>query len=250
MSDLPRAPAGGSGRRALFVILMLGLTALFVTLGVWQLQRLEEKQALIAAVADRMDDAPVPLPPAEEWASFDPELHDYRPVTVSGRYLPESTVLVFTSLSDPRGARGGPGYWVMTPLVLEDGGTVFVNRGFVPQDSADSFRDGAPAGVLALAGIARRPEKPSPFTPEPDLGEVIDWIRNPQRLATVAGVEGPVAPVFIDLPAGDSGALPQGGETTLEFPNNHLGYALTWFGFALLTPVMLVFWLRRPAHRG
>ena len=41
------------------------------------------------------------------------------------------------------------------------------------------------------------------------------------------------------------GTLPQGGETVVEFPNNHLGYAITWFGFALIAPILLVFWLRR-----
>jgi surfeit locus 1 family protein len=59
----------------------------------------------------------------------------------------------------------------------------------------------------------------------------------------------PLAPIFVDLPAGEAGALPQGGETVLTFTNNHLGYAITWFGFALITPILLLVWLlaqRRP----
>ncbi len=55
----------------------------------------------------------------------------------------------------------------------------------------------------------------------------------------------PVAPIFVDLPAAAPGALPQGGETVLDFPNNHLGYVITWFGFALLVPFLLWFWVRR-----
>ena len=55
----------------------------------------------------------------------------------------------------------------------------------------------------------------------------------------------PVAPVYVDLPAGPAGSLPQGGETVVEFPNNHLGYAITWYGFALIVPILLFFWVRR-----
>ena len=58
----------------------------------------------------------------------------------------------------------------------------------------------------------------------------------PGRLATLAGVTGPVFGMTLDAPAAAPGALPQGGETVVDFPNNHFGYALTWFGFAILTP--------------
>ncbi len=69
---------------------------------------------------------------------------------------------------------------------------------------------------------------------------------NTTRLAALAGpVAQPVAPIYIDLPALGEGALPQGGETVVSFPNNHLGYAITWFGFATLVPFLLFFWVRR-----
>jgi surfeit locus 1 family protein len=60
----------------------------------------------------------------------------------------------------------------------------------------------------------------------------------------------PFAPFYVDLPAGAPGQLPQGGETVVSFPNNHFGYALTWYGFAIVALVMLVFWLWRQARRG
>jgi surfeit locus 1 family protein len=55
-----------------------------------------------------------------------------------------------------------------------------------------------------------------------------------------------VAPFTIDLPAGEA-ALPQGGETVMEFPNRHFEYALTWFSLAVLTPVLMLLALRRKA---
>lgn len=116
-----------------FVGLMLALMALCVSLGFWQVERLGEKERLIASVAERMTLAPTDLPPASGWAQLQPQDWEYRPVSVTGTYRPADTVLVFTSLADQHGPYGGPGYWVMTPLQLSEGGVLFVNRGFIPR---------------------------------------------------------------------------------------------------------------------
>jgi surfeit locus 1 family protein len=236
---------------AAFVVLMLCLMVLFTLPGLWQWQRLGEKEALIATVESRTARSPSPLPAVLDWPSLDAEFYNYRPLIVTGRYLPGETILVFTSLASPRGAHSGPGYWVMTPLALEEGGTLFINRGFVPQQSGPAYAGGGavPPGVVTLTGIGRVSEEAGSFTPGADAGARIDWVRDIERLARLVDAAlAPFAPLYLDLPAGDAGALPQGGETVVEFPNNHLGYAMTWFGFALLTPILLAFWLfrRRP----
>lgn len=242
-----------------FIALMLALTSLFIVLGVWQLNRLAEKEALIAAVSSGLVRPPVPLPAASEWQSADsfvdpakgrpiPFGATYRPYTATGHYVPEDTVLVFTSISDARGPYSGPGYWVMTPLALATGGAVFVNRGFVPQDRADAYASGGalPQGEATVTGIGMPSEAAGSFTPAPDAADRIDWIRNTERLAAMSpGLPRPVLPIYLDAPAGAPGTLPQGGETVVEFPNNHFGYALTWFGFALLTPALLAYWIFR-----
>ncbi|MEP7241699.1 MAG: SURF1 family protein [Devosia sp.] len=230
-----------------FIALMLALTVLFVALGVWQLERLAWKDGLVAEVAERMAQPPVDLPAAAAWPSLVADDWAFRPVRATGHYLPEATVLVFTGLSDPKGQSSGAGYWVMMPLVLASGGAVVVNRGFIPQSSAASFAagQGADAGDVTVSGVAVTPEAPGAFTPAADTANRIDYVRDPGRLATLAGITGPVLPLIIDLPAGPPGALPQGGETVVEFPNNHLGYAFTWFGFAIITPALLAFWISR-----
>lgn len=230
-----------------FILLMLALMVLFTALGVWQLERLGEKERLIAAVEQRMHLTPAALPPEAEWPALDPAAWEYRPLIVSGTYRPADTVLVFTSLVDGRGKYGGPGYWVMTPLDLATGGSIFVNRGFVPEASAQAFAGGGAAepGLISLTGLARSPEASGSFTPAADPAKRVDWVRDPARLARMSTAATAVAPLSIDLPAGAAGALPQGGETVLSFPNNHLGYAITWFGFATLVPFMLFFWVRR-----
>lgn len=229
-----------------FIAFMLALTVLFAWLGVWQLERLAEKEALIAQVDRQLNERPYDIPKAADWGEIDLDVYAYHPLTVSGHFLNEDAVLVFTSLSDPRGKFSGPGYWVMVPFVLDGGGTVFVNRGFIPQSSAESFAAmPAPEGEQTLTGIALRAEASGPFTPGPDKPKRIEWVRDPVRLAAMVGIDGPVFPFTVDAPPGPAGALPQGGETVIEFPNNHLGYALTWFGFALLTPALLAFWVWR-----
>jgi surfeit locus 1 family protein len=235
-------------RKWAFVLLMLTLTVFFVALGVWQWQRLQEKEALIATVTERLADEPVVFPEHRSWTTAEAGDYDYRPVIVHGRYLAEQTVFVFTNLADPKGQFGGPGYWVMTPLALEAGGTIWINRGFIPESARADFAGGGAveSGFATLSGIAKPSESAGAFTPKPSVASRTEWVRNVPRLTELSpDVPAPVAPVYLDLPATASGALPQGGETVVNFPNNHFGYALTWFGFAILTPIMLFFWLRR-----
>jgi surfeit locus 1 family protein len=223
------------------------LTVLWIGLGVWQVERLQWKEGLIAEVNARLTAQAYDLPPVAEWSATDTSTFEYHPVTLSGQYAADTPVLVFTSLTEPKGKYAGAGYWIMTPFTPDGGGTVFVNRGFVPQDSAPAFLDEktVPKGHMSLTGTMLPAEAPGPFTPAPDRTNHIDWIANAPRLAAFDGIAGPVFPLTLDLPAGPAGALPQGGETTVDFANNHLGYALTWFGLALLTPGLLAYWIWR-----
>lgn len=245
-----------SERRALgpvmtwtFVALMLALAATCVWLGTWQMQRLAEKEALIVAVDDRLGAAPIPIPPADQWPSLDLEALNFQPVSLTGAFRYNQTVTVFTGLANAKGLASGPGYWVVTPFVLaEGGGTVFVNRGFVPEDFQEAAVMDAEGDEVqvAISGLFRPGEHAGFMTPGPDTSNRIEWVRDPIRLAAMVDPAlAPIAPFYVDLPAGESGLLPQGGETVIEFPNNHLGYAYTWYGFAIVAVVMLGFWLWR-----
>jgi surfeit locus 1 family protein len=230
-----------------FAILMLALTGVFVALGIWQMQRLAEKETLIAAVAERTGLPPAPPPPTSEWADLDPAAIEFTPLALTGRFAADPPIRVFTSLaaSTARGEFSGPGYWIVAPFVLDGGGTVFVNRGFVPQQQVDAAPP-APEGPQSLTGLARVPEEVNMFTPDANVADRIEWVRDPERLAALVDPAlAPFAPFTLDQAAGPPGTLPQGGETVVEFPNNHLGYAITWFGFAAITPILLGFWIWR-----
>ncbi|MCS6758795.1 MAG: SURF1 family protein [Candidatus Devosia euplotis] len=231
-----------------FVALMLALTVTCTWLGVWQLQRLAEKDALIAAAGERLNAAPIPAPAVDQWSSLDLADLNFRPVSMTGAFRYNQTVTVFTSLGDARVQASGPGYWVVTPFVLADGGTVFVNRGFAPEAlQAPAVADVKSDIVrVTITGLLRPGEKAGFMTPAADTSNRVEWVRDPERLAEMVDPAlAPVAPFYVDLPAGAPGELPQGGETVIEFPNSHLGYAYTWFGFAIVAVVMLGYWIAR-----
>jgi len=229
--------------------------AILCALGTWQLQRLAWKEALIARVGARVEAAPVAAPGPDAWPDLDQDWIDYRPVRLSGSFHHADEVHVFTSIGQPVGRYGGPGYWVMTPLETDDGWFVIVNRGFVPEDHklASTRSGGNRSGAVVVTGLARPPWTGNVFTPDDDPAGNVWFRRDPHAIAAAIGLPlDRVAPYTIDaafdptLPDG----LPQGGETRISFPNDHLQYALTWFGLAAaLAAVFAVFaWgrLRRP----
>jgi len=212
----------------------LALAAL-IGLGLWQLQRLAWKETLIGEVEARVAAPPVDGPAPADWAKLEPSDYEYRHVRLRGAYDFSRQALVFRALDHPRGKFGGPGYLVLTPLRLADGAIVIVNRGFIPQQQRDLFA--APAQAVSdsveVTGLMRSSEPRNWFTPADDPARGQWFTRDPIAIAAALKLER-AAPFTIDADAtGSPGDLPQGGETILAFPNNHLGYAFTWFGLAL-----------------
>ncbi len=234
----------------LFTALMLALAVTCVFLGNWQMERLAEKEELVAAVDARLNSEPVAAPPVSDWDSLDLNAWTFQPVTLTGTFRYTQSLTVFTSLANARGRFSGPGYWVMTPFELVDGGTVFVNRGFVPEQYQEAAVHGDLHGddpdVVTVTGLFRPGEKAGFMVPEPDMSTRVEWVRDPERMAAMVDPAlAPIAPFYMDMLAGADGDLPQGGETKVSFTNNHFGYALTWYGFSIVAVVMLGFWLWR-----
>lgn len=209
--------------------------AILVGLGAWQLQRLALKETVLARIDGRIHQAPAPLPPAAQWSGLDPDDYDYAHVRVRGRYLQGPEALIFRSSSPHRAdASVGPGYQVLNALALDSGGTVLIDRGFAPLAWNDDakLRTSPPAGEVEVTGLIRPTEERNLFTPadQPDRG--LWFTRDPADMAAKLGLKD-AAPFVIDADArpGDRG-WPHAGATELRIPNNHLSYALTWFGLA------------------
>ncbi len=211
--------------------------AILISLGIWQIQRLAWKTKLIAEITERTTAVPQALPPEERWATLNPEDYAYRHVTVTGTFEHDKESHVFRPLAagSNRGPLSGLGDLILTPLRLANGSVVIVNRGFVPQDRVDATtrQAGQTAGPVTITGLMREAESRNLFTPADDPTRGTWFTRDPAAMASFWHLER-AAPFTIDADAGSvPGGLPQGGETVLDLPNNHLSYALTWFGLAI-----------------
>jgi surfeit locus 1 family protein len=223
----------------LFVLVVGGI---LVSLGVWQLHRLAWKETLIAEIAARSKAPPQPVPDRAEWHRLAPADYNYRHVELFGHYENDKQVLVF----DGAGPHElGPGYLVLTPLRLDSGGTVIVNRGFVPAElAAKSKRAGEIEGDAHVTGLMRPPQRRNLFTPADEPDKNLYFTSDPAAIAAHFGLS-QTAPFVVDADATPvPGGWPQGGTTEIDIPNNHLDYALTWFGLAIGLLVVSVAWLR------
>ncbi|WP_343210882.1 SURF1 family protein [Ancylobacter lacus] len=209
--------------------------AILVSLGSWQLERLAWKEGLLAKVESRIHQPPVPAPAETEWSGVGFDADEYRHISATGRFRHDLEVQVYALVDTAPDGSGGPGYWVVTPLVLTDGAAILVNRGFVPLDRrAPATRPEAQTdGLVTVTGLLRMPEEEGLFTPENDPARDAWYTRDPVAIAAARNLLR-VAPFLIDADADATRpkALPIGGLTRVTFPNRHLEYALTWFGLA------------------
>jgi surfeit locus 1 family protein len=232
-------------RRGLLVPGVAALCALAVLLGLgtWQVQRKAWKEALIAIVTERFAAPPVRLPPPVEWPRLDPSDDEFRRVGFSAEWLNDQEALVYTTGSSLRADAAAPGYWVFTPARVP-GGIVMVNRGFVPEGRQDpaTRSEGRTAGPVDIVGVMRWPETPGLFTPAGEPAKNLWFARDPAAMAAAKGL-GAVAPFYVEQESPSvPGGLPQVGKLQPSLPNNHLGYALTWYGLALVLVVGFGVW--------
>jgi surfeit locus 1 family protein len=213
----------------------LALAALFgiaglIALGVWQIERRAWKLALVDRVERRIHAVSEPMPGPASWSMINAANDEYRRVTVTGRFLHDREALV-QAVTDE-----GGGFWVLTPLETTDGSLVLINRGFVPPERRDQAtrRDGDPAGTVSITGLLRLTEPRGGFLRNNDPAANRWYSRDVEAIAAARGLPR-VAPFFIDADASPNpGGYPRGGLTVVKFHNNHLIYALTWFGLAIM----------------
>jgi surfeit locus 1 family protein len=202
------------------------LFAFLCGLGTWQLERLQWKLALIARVNSHMAAAPVPL---EKILAMNTDEAQYRSVILRGRFDHVLEVYVFTTDA------GAAVYHVLTPFRTDDGKLLIVDRGEVPKKKLDptTRMAGNIASEARVTGVWRAPDAPGLFTPPPDTAHRVWYSRD---LGTIAVADHLVlaAPVVVEADATPNpGGWPKGGQTVVNFRNQHLSYAVTWFGLAL-----------------
>jgi surfeit locus 1 family protein len=204
------------------------LTTALLALGVWQVQRRAWKHALIAQVEARVHAAPIPAPATATQSDA------YLRVRATGRFLHDRATLVQAS------TERGPGYWVMTPLVMPNGRTLIVNRGYVPDRRVAYTR---PAADQTITGLLRLSEPRSGFLRSNDPAADRWYSRDVAAIAKARHLQ--AVPYFLDQETGlTPEALPVAGLTVLRFPDNHLVYALTWFALAAMAATAYILVMR------
>jgi cytochrome oxidase assembly protein ShyY1 len=231
------------------------MVALCVGLGIWQLQRRAEKHALIAALTERLATAPGPLPQASQWSTLTPGRDEFRRVGFAATYSPGPDAMVYSSGSAVRDDVSGPGTWAFLPARLPTGESVVVNAGFVQNTMQDrAQQDRAVQRLLTrepvtLTGYLRFPEPAGLLTPTENKARRLWFTRDHLAMARVLGW-GEVAPFYIDLelPVPESG-IPKPGALDVHLKDDHLQYAITWFGLAGALAIAFAAWWRtqRPA---
>ncbi len=207
-------------------ILMIGLC-------MWQVQRLHWKEDLIAARESRVAAEPAALPQA----GADPAGLEYRRVRLEGTFIHNKELFL-----GARSLNGNPGYHVLTPFALADGGFVLVNRGWVPieRKAPDARADGQLEGSQLVEGIVRLAPGKAWMQPDNEPGNNMWFYVDLPAMAAASGID-LRTDLYVDAgPAENAGTYPVGGQTRMELPNDHLQYAITWGLLAVALAVIYV----------
>ena len=207
--------------------LIVGLAGalILVTLGVWQVQRLQWKDAVLADIEER-----IAAPPVETPTDPDPVRDLYLPVTLDGEYSGQPLrVLVSVKIY-------GAGHRLISAFET-NGRRVMIDRGYVRvYENAQT-----PVGAIRILGNLHWPKDSDSFTPVPD-GDL--WFaRDVRAMAEALGTE-PVLVIAREVSPQEPNTSPLPVDTS-GIPNDHLQYAITWFSLALIWILMTGYWVRR-----
>ena len=211
-------------RTRLILLLLFGFggVAVLLALGQWQLRRLAWKEAILARIEARLEAPPIALPTDPNEAE-----DEYRRVAVDGHFLKGELHVLTSTRFD------GPGFRIIAPFETADGRRIMIDRGFVP----DAERDAARHPVAThVSGALLWPDETDYFTPAPDAAKNFWFARDVPPMATALGTEQVMVVADSETPPEPGGPKPL--PVTIDIPNDHLQYAITWFALAAAWAVM------------
>jgi surfeit locus 1 family protein len=219
----------------------LVVVATCIRLGFWQLDRLAGRKDANAGIAVAEATPPRPLPELLATAP-DPTSLRYRPAIVTGTYDPAHEVLLYGRSS----TTGVSGDQVLTPLRLDDGTAIVVDRGWIPIDQTVPVTGdaAAPSGSVEVTGV---------LFPADAISTGSD-ATSAERITTVdlgrvgAGLPYPILPVYLLLQHQDpaqAGPLPEPPPLPPLTNGPHLSYAVQWYAFAAIAVIGFVVLVRR-----
>jgi surfeit locus 1 family protein len=204
-------------------VLAVVLLGVLLTLGVWQVQRMQWKEGLIASAEAAAGQPPLPF--AEALKLENPE---FRRVLLTCRGLATAPFVELQSIEN-----SDAGVRLVSTCAVEGGPTLLVDRGFVSAEiSSRPPVNAADTMPVVITGVLRRSPAPGALTPPPAEGRF--YGRDAEAMARALKVEGPISPftVFATTSTNPAWQALKPSAPPAAFTNNHLGYALTWFGLA------------------
>ena len=222
--------------KSILMPLLFGLVgaAILVSLGVWQLQRMQWKNAMLAKIDRVIAADPVPLPDQPDKAA-----HQFLPVDVQG-LITADEIHVLASTKDT-----GPGYRIISAFETDGGRRIMLDRGFVAIPAKDAPR---PAIRARIIGNLLWPDEAGGSIPEPDTTKNIWFARDVAGMAAKLGTE----PVLLvqRLSSEETPVTTPFPVTSTGIPNRHLEYVVTWFGLALVWLGMTAYLIWRIRRRN
>jgi cytochrome oxidase assembly protein ShyY1 len=177
------------------------------------------------------------------WPQLDAAQDEFRHVRFSATFVPDTDTLVYAGAPASHSGTPEPGYWVFALAHIGTADKVVINRGFLPNARKDVVKEAPPSGKVAGVGVMRWPQAPGYFTPKDDPDHNLWFARDHLAIAASKGW-GDVAPFYVDLESPPPpGGLPSPGTPTVQLRNEHLQYALTWYGLAAVVSIMIGYWL-------
>jgi surfeit locus 1 family protein len=204
-----------------------------IWLGTWQIYRLHWKEGILAQITAAEAAAPVPLGP-------DPA--PYSKVSVTGRFRYDLAAQYGVEVRD---TLAGPtiGSYQIVPLQRDGAPTLLVNRGWIPEKREKPLND--PSGQVTVTGYVRPGDKPTWFSPADDVATRRFYTFDPDAMARDLDIKDALPFAVVALGTTPINTYPVPADHLPRPPNNHLSYAITWYGLAAALVVVFAGWVRK-----
>ncbi|MCK5041444.1 MAG: SURF1 family protein [Sphingomonadales bacterium] len=241
MNKASEARTSGAKTSGIFgTVIVLAAFVALLALGTWQVQRMVWKTDMLTAIHTGMAAEPTVF---DNSATYD----EYTRIMVEGRFDHAKEMYVYAINKN-----GLPGFYIYVPLHTDNNETIIINRGFVAPDFLDQATraEGLPSGNVSLTGMLRNGAVKKYFIPENDITANRWFFADLAAMVDNIGQDrDTVYPMILELEADSAVTVPPyGGVTRVNIPNNHLGYAITWYGLALAL-LVVVFIYRKKTNR-
>ena len=199
----------------LFKVFVFFFITLFCSLGTWQLYRLQWKQDLINQISEGLNSTPI---------QYSQNINkNYQRVTLVGKYNFKNQIYLYNL-----NKKGQPGFDVITPFETLNKENVLINRGWIKKEFTNNPRINYFS--KNIKGLLKESNKKNIFTPENDLKENIWFSINLNEIQKLTGKKFNKFIVYLE---DEKINTPKPKEITIDLPNNHLKYAITWYSISI-----------------